>query len=257
MRKLAVSAALFAIMAGSVSPLHAEETADLYSKNGVNGPSFARATQCAATYSLTSGLLPEGSKEYQNTVKVGTAWLMWAYQVAEGRNADQELTSKIDAFKARTANLDNDGYNAEVAKDIQACNSVRDLMSSLEPFRTVYNDVIQGTTNGAATAAPSNMPDIDVAMDCVAANDFAVGIVGKDTADSAPYEAAYQGWSKYVRAIFNGSGGDMENTYEARAKSLGDYYDELEAKTSGSGLDQLSADVTTCKNLSKSLNDYF
>ena len=109
MRRLTAFAALMGMVAAPMAPASAEETSDIYSKNGISGPSFARSTQCAAIYTLASQLLGSADPGYQGAVNQGSGWYVWAGDIAEGRDTMAEMNSRKEAFTARTASMDNDG----------------------------------------------------------------------------------------------------------------------------------------------------
>jgi hypothetical protein len=78
----------------------ASETADIYTNGAIQGPSFARATQCAGTFANALNATEEGSEDYNISVKIGTAWLLWAQKIADGRDANAEMNAKIDELQA-------------------------------------------------------------------------------------------------------------------------------------------------------------
>ncbi len=250
MRKLAMFVAATALIFGSVG--HAEtDTPDIYSKDGVTGPSFSRSTQCAAIWVLTAQMYGAAGDGYTSSIKQGTAWLLWAGRVAEGKDATAEMNRRKEAITARTAKLDNDAYNGEIAKEIKSCNVVRNMFGEIEPFASVFKDTVAQSGN----SVESNTPDIMGAADCMTNFAVVAEIIGEDAENYSFYNEGSDHWYQYAISLKGQK--EADRIIIERAKAMGDSYTALLKSDQDAGLKKIDDDSVRCVELSKTIPDYF
>ena len=251
MRKLAVFAALTSMIAAPPAPAQAADTPDIYSRNGITGPSFSRSTQCAAVYVLTVQLIGAAGDGYTAALKQGTAWLAWAGEVAEGQDAAAEMNRRKAAFTQRTASLNNDDYNAEISKELQACVTVRETFAKVEPFGSQFAKAVAQSGNSAA----ANTPDVKAAIDCAA--NFAVvrGLLGEEDENYAYYNKGMESWYNYAVALAGQATADQ--VVNDRVAGLNDTYSKLLNRDQAAGLTRIDADAQRCTALAQTIPDYF
>lgn len=247
MRRLVAFTAILGMIAAPLAPLGAadNETADVYMKGDIQGPSFARATQCAGTFANALNATEEGSEDYKVSVKIGTAWLLWAQKIADGRDASAEMNAKIAAFNQRVQGLSPEGASAELAKDIKACQTIKTMMSTMEPFATLYADTVAGK------------PGFNTGVDCATTYSVIAQAIGEKDDNYDWYNDGVEIWTQYALDQTQGSDKQKIDAVTARAKQRGDTYTKLLTADQQSGLDRLAADRDTCKGLEQDLPKVF
>lgn len=245
MRKLALFAAVLGMITAPMVPASAEETADIYSKDGVQGPSFARSTQCAAIFATALNATEEGSEDYEVSVKIGTAWLKWARQIAEGRDADGTMNDKVAAFNQSVAGLSPEGASAELAKEIKGCQAVKNLMSTMEPFATIYNETLTGK------------PGFNTAVDCATAYSVIAQSIGEKDGNYDWFNDGVEMWTQYALDQMKGSDKQKVDAISVQATARSAVYTKLFTDDEDAGLAQLVADRDKCKGLEPSFPKYF
>ncbi|MBO9498536.1 MAG: hypothetical protein J7496_10940 [Novosphingobium sp.] len=162
---------------------------DIHSKDGVQEPSFARATHCAAIFAAALKATEEGSADYDASVEVGTAWLKWARQIAEGRDADSAMDGGMDGFTQRVTGKSPEDASAELSKEIKACQTVKTMMAGTEPFATVYDEAVTGK------------PGFNTAVDCLANSSFIAQTIRKKDPKHNWFDDGVETWGKYAEDI--------------------------------------------------------
>lgn len=247
MRRLAAFTAVLGMIAAPQAPAGAaaSETADIYTNGGIQGPSFARATQCAGTFANALNATEEGSEDYKVSVKIGTAWLLWAQKIADGRDANAEMNAKIAAFNQRVQGLSPEGASAELSKDIKACQTVKNMMSSMEPFASIYNEAISG------------QPGFMTAVDCVSNYSFIAASIGDKDPNYDFFNDGTQIWGKYAEDIHGGRTQANTDAATARATVLMKEYTDLFASDQDAGIARITSDRDACIAKEASLPKYF
>jgi hypothetical protein len=253
MRKSAVFAALFGMVLGPMAPAGAAETADIYSKNGVSGPSFARSTQCAAAYVLTMQMLGAAQPGYQNALKQGTSWLTWAGVVAEGADASAEMNRRKDAFTARTKSMNNDDYNTAIAAELQACITVKGMFQGVEPFSSNF---AQGVEQSGNTPNPDTI-DFNAGVDCATTYSVIAQAIGKSHSDYDFYNGGSETWTQFAIDQIKGSDKAKVDAVTKRATFLSESYTKILTEDQDAGIAKLQADRDTCKGFEPLLPKYF
>jgi hypothetical protein len=245
MRRFAVFAALFGMVAAPMAPVGAEETADIYSKDGVQGPSFARATQCAAMFATSLEATQEGSDDYNFSLKIATGWLNWAKRIADNRDAESALSDKVDAFKQSVSGLSPEGASGELSKQLVACQTVAKTMGGMEPFTTIYNEAVTGR------------PGFNTAVDCATTYSVIAQAIGEKDDNYDWYNDGVETWTEYAVDQTTGTDNEKIAAIQARALVVSDKYTKLLTDDQQAGLDRLSADRDACKGREPDLPKYF
>ena len=245
MRRLIAFAAVLGMAAAPMAALAADETADIYSKNGISGPSFARATQCTAMFSVALNAVPEGSADYDMVMKIATGWLRWSKHIADGRDAEGEIGAKAGSFKDSLAGYSPEDASAALTKQTQACTVIKSTMAGLQPFTSVYNGALTGD------------PDFYAATDCVANYSVVSELIGKDDKNYKFYTKGLELWATYVSDIY---GGDEKLATQAATDRATVITNELVALLNSdgqAGLDRIASDRANCVDLEAKLPKYF
>jgi hypothetical protein len=253
MRRLAVFAALIGMVTAPMASVRAEGTADIYSKDGVTGPSFSRSTQCAAVYVLTMQMLGTAQAGYQNALKQATAWLAWGGEVSEGKDATAEMNRRKDAITAQTKDMNNDDYNTAIATELQNCLTVKQMFDGVEPFSSQFAQAVAGSGN----SAEANKPDFNAGVDCATTYSVIAQSVGDGDANYDFFNDGVEMWTQYAIDQVSGSDKKKLDAVTKRATLLSNEYTKLLTNDQQAGIDRLIADRDRCKDLEQVVPNYF
>lgn len=253
MRKSAFFVALLGMVSAPMAPATAQGTADIYSKDGITGPSFSRSTQCAAVYVLTMQMLGSAQSGYTNALKQATAWLAWGGQVSEGQDATAEMNRRKDAITAQTKDMNNDEYNNAIAAELQNCITVKSMFTGTEPFTSQFNEAVATAGN----SEESNAPDFYAGVDCATNYSLIAQTVGKKDKNFKFFDKGSGIWSEFAVDQYDGSDQAKIDAVTKRATLLSAEYTQLLTDTPDEGINRLIADRDRCIELEKALPKYF